>query len=300
MDSGLTPQWLASAPRDPRGLLEVTTQTLVDVPDGQTRVLHHVPERSVGCRPVVVLPGFSAPIGPWQAVYAMLQGQVEFYVLETLEKASPPLHSPRPDLSFLGLARQVEATLEQLGLSQRDYVMMGASLLGTTLAEGMAAGVLKPPTAIAFDTLRRFWFPPWFLDWFAPLLPLWFLRFGLGPGARLLLSGMKEQAQRERLLAIVAAADPFRWRTSAHQNARYDLYERAPLIESEIFFTVGVGDRVHDDTVSRKAADLAPGGQLLCIPGGESQREALLGALLVELAKVPGGGLPESVGRYLE
>lgn len=254
------------------------------VPDGHVRVLHHRPQHVQASRPVVILPGFAATVPPWQGCYAKLQGHTEFYVIETLEKSSTRIQGRSHDLSFLALARQADAAVRALDLPGRDHVLMASSLLATSLFAGLPHGLLDAPTKVALDPLRKMWFPRFFLRWFLPLVPEWFVDWARGPVAQIALRGMAPP-QKARAEAFLEAADPYRWKRAAMHNATFDLFDVTPQVTQQVTLLLGVGDKVHDDSVARRAASELPSARLLVVPSDPLVRERMAGAVLAELAR---------------
>lgn len=269
------------------------------VPDGHVRVLHHRPQRIQAKRPVVILPGFSATVPPWQGCYAKLQGHTEFYVIETLEKSTTRIEGRSHDLSFLAFARQADTAVQALGLPGQDYVLMASSLLATSLFAGLPHGLLDAPTKVALDPLRRMWFPRFFLKWFLPAVPEWFVDWARGPVAQLALRGMAP-AQKARAEAFLEAADPYRWKRAAMHNAVFDLFDVTPVITQQVTLLLGVGDKVHDDTVARRAASELPDARLLVVPSEPLVRERMAGAVISAMARISAADpLPSELVEFL-
>jgi len=248
--------------------------TFVDVPGGQVRVLR----RSGPGRPVVLLPGFGAPILPWDDCHRRVMDHADYVVVETLEKSSGPLTDPaQADLSIAGLARQVGVALDWLGLSGAPII--GSCHGGAVLLEGLRMGVLTPDVAVAFDPMDRLYVPRWLTEWVGPRLPAGLLGALRGPVGALMLRRMQEPHQKARVKAFIDAADPVRWKKAAQQTARFELRGRLGGIEREVLVFAGSTDDIHKPDVARAIADELPQGRFFHVPVDETRREALVAAI---------------------
>lgn len=283
------PPWLDAAlsrAPSPEPLEQVAEERFVPVDGGAVRLLHHRPERPLGRRPVVFLPGFGAPVPPWQACYAMLQDRVELVVLETLEKSTTRRPPPPRQLDPAGLARQTLAALESLQLD--DYVLAGASWGATTVLETLATGGARPSLAMVYDPMVRLWLPGW-LRPLVHLLPVGLTGAMRRPLGAMILAGIRQPHQHARLAGWIDAADAELWLAAVRQSLDYDLMARLPQVDAEVLVVSGTEDEVHGNDVLPGVAAALSAGRWLKLPVPDERREALVGVVLEELASVRRG-----------
>ena len=265
--------------------------------DAEIRVLHFRPPNPQATRPIVLLPGWGATPEGFQDFYEVVHGKAELFYVETREKASSRILSPRADMSVSRSARDVQAALEALGLAgRRDFVLIGACWSAAIILQGLLEGVLDAPTILAADPMHALWFPRWVLRCISPLLPL--------PVARMLrpillhsmLGDMKEPAQKRRVFGFVRAADPWKWKKSAEAARNFELFGSLSGIQKEVFVLNGTRDKVHDPRNYPRIARELPQGRFLFVPADESRRERMFAAVALEFAKVSAAqGLPPSL-----
>ncbi len=260
------------------------------VQGGRVRILRR---RGPG-RPVVVLPGFGAPILPWDDCHRRVMDHADYVVVETLEKSSGPItNRTAVDLSIGGLARQVAAALAHLQLE--NAAILGSCHGGAVLLEGLRLGVLKPELAVAFDPMERLYVPSWLTEWVGPVLPSRLLGALRGPVGALMLRRMREPHQKARVKAFIESADPWRWQRAAQQTAPFRLLSHVGGIAQEVRVFAGATDAMHQPDVIRSIADGLPRGRFFHVPVQETQREALVAAIARSMSA---GKLQTTFGGY--
>lgn len=248
----------------------------VPVPGGRLRVLERAGP-SPGQR-VLILPGFGAPILPWDDCYRRVMDHADLYVVETMEKSSAELDRPaEADLSIAGLARQVAAAIAHLELG--DCPIVGSCHGAAVLLEGLRLGVLKPRIALAFDPMDHLFPPRWLTETVGPRLPVKLLSRLRGPIGAFVLRSMREPHQRARVQAFIDAAEPERWIRSAEQSARFALRGTLHSIDRDVVVVAGSTDDMHRPETSMAVARELPRGRFFHVPVDETQREALVAVL---------------------
>ena len=246
----------------------------VPVVGGTIRVL----ERPGPGRPVIILPGFGAPIQPWDDCYRRVMDHAHLLVIETMEKSSAHITDrTTADLSMSGLARQVAAAIQHLQLADASIV---ASCHGAAvLLEGIRLGVLKPRVALAFDPMDRLFPPRWLTEWVGPCLPVRLVSRLRDPIGALVLRRMKEPHQRARVEAFIQAAEPWRWIQTAQLSAPFHLLGNMAGIDHEVLVFAGSTDAMHRPETAMAVARELPRGRFFHVPVEETHREALVAAL---------------------
>jgi len=248
--------------------------SFAEVQGGRVRILRR---RGPG-RPVVLLPGFGAPILPWDDCHRRVMDHADYILVETLEKSSGPLTDrDAVDLSVGGLARQVAAALAHLKLEHA--AILGSCHGGSVLLEGLKLGVLRPELAVAFDPMERLYVPSWLTEWVGPALPSSLLGALRAPVGALMLRRMQEPHQKARVKAFIDSADPWRWQRAARQTAPFRLLGNLSSIAQEVLVFAGSTDDIHQPDVARSIAAELPQGRFFHVPVDETRREALVAAL---------------------
>ncbi|MEM1350403.1 MAG: hypothetical protein AAGI01_17720, partial [Myxococcota bacterium] len=196
------------ARRDERPLDQLAQISFHPVGGGEHRVLH-VPGDRTFQRPVVFVPGWGATLKGWREFYGVLQGRVELYVIETLEKSTSRIDRTYADRTMLREAHNIQSTLDALDLD--DYALLGSCWGSSLLLEGLIDGLFRdPPVIMAYDPMHFMWFSPMFLTYVAPWLPVPMVNALKGIIQAIALRNFSERAQLERVKDFVANADVFR------------------------------------------------------------------------------------------
>ncbi len=285
------PDWLNSALRQDIPAVSFEAQAdvrLIPVDGGSHRVL----STPGSGRPIVFVPGWGATLEGWSDLTDRLVGQAPLIIIETLEKGTTPIDKSWPDRSVLQMARNLQTTMDALGLE--DFVLVGACWGGAVLLEGCIAGLFADvPTLVTYDPMHSMWFSPLFIRLVGPLLPVRLIDAIRGPIAAFALRKMDQPVQRARADAFIAAADPWRWKTFARAAADFELFGRLSGVQREVLVFNGSSDAIHDaEHYPRIAAEL-PQGRFFHTPVDESDRERLAGVICASLAA---GTLADPVG----
>lgn len=292
--------WIAErlkAPQDERPFDALATISFHPVGGGEHRVLH-VPGDGTLARPVVFVPGWGATMQGWKDFYGALQGRVELYVIETLEKSTSKIDKSYSDRSMLREAHNIQSTLDSLGLD--EYVLFGSCWGASLLLEGLIDGLFRdPPAVMTYDPMHFMWFSPAFLKYVAPWLPVPMVEALKGVIQAIALRNFAEPRQLERVKDFVANADAFRWKNYSIPAADFELYGRLHHIEREILVFNGSSDTIHSDEQYPEVAKQLPKGRFFYHEVDESQRERLAALGAEAMASVTGDTVPE-VMRALE
>ncbi len=282
-------------------LKEQAAESYLSVEGAQLRVLHVPSGPGAGAvRPIVLVPGWGAIPEGFQDFFAVIRGRAELCYLETREKGSSRIADRRrADMSVSRSARDVQAALDALGLSGRDFVLMGTCWGASILLRGLSEGTIRAPTVIAADPMHSLWFPRWVLRYLSPLLPSPVLGAARQIIRRIVLAGMKEKTQLARSVAFVNSADPWKWQHAAEAARDFELYGSLGGIRQEVLVFNGTSDKVHEQRHYPRLAREMPRGRFIYMPSSEDNRERLFGLAALELARRSAAeGLPESLARF--
>jgi hypothetical protein len=288
----------ADVPRfwEPDSGAEVVT---VPVDGAEIRVFHMKPGRPVARRPILFAPGWGTTPPGWYDLTRALHGRAELYFLETREKASARILDRRTDMGVSQSSRDIARAIDFLGLSGRDFVLMGACWAGAQVLQGLIDRSLSAPTVLVGDPMHTLWFSKWLLRWVAPLLPTATLSLLRPFFVKGMLGDMKEPVQKARAYDFVYSADLWKWKKSAEAARDFELHGALGGVRDEVFVFNGTADKVHDPTHYPRIASELPRGRFLYTPTIESRRELLFGAVALEFAKVAASdGLPRSLARF--
>ncbi|MHA1463150.1 MAG: alpha/beta fold hydrolase [Candidatus Heimdallarchaeota archaeon] len=150
---------------------KITKEIFVPVDDGEIRILHVKPEKPKNKRIILFIPGWGVIADGFRDLYEGLFDSVEFYYIETREKGSSKINSVRKaDMSISQNAKDIQSTINYLGLQNTDFVLAGPCWGATIQLLGLLEKTLDAPTIIVFDPMHKLWFNRFLLD-IAPIVP---------------------------------------------------------------------------------------------------------------------------------
>ncbi len=279
---------------------EYTTERYIPVDGGEIRCFHHTPSGPEGVRPVLFVSGWGTIPEGFSDFFNAVAGRIECFYLETREKNSSRIQRAGADFSMDQQARDIQTAAQHLGLSDRDFVLIGTCWGSTMIAHGLARGIIDAPTLVLFDPMYALWFPKWILNIIAPVTPNWFWTAVKPIGKRIATWGMKEKTQRKRLESFIDNATVWKWKRTALQARDENLYDLVGSIQQEVFIINGIQDHIHDNAHYPRLAHLMPKGRFFYMKADESQREFLMGMASLKLAKIRAEEDPPAVFREFE
>ncbi|MHA1245018.1 MAG: alpha/beta fold hydrolase [Candidatus Heimdallarchaeota archaeon] len=267
----------------------------IPVEDGELRVFHHKPDKITTKRPVLFLPGFGTTPWTWRKFHYPHHGIGEFYNFETREKASSTMPNKRKvKFTYDIIAQEIATGIEYLGLNKKDYVLFGSSFNGGVVMKGLIEGYFNPPTTVVFDPLCVFDFLKFIRNVLLPITPSFVLGAGRKIIAKFIMRNMKNEAQRERNMAFVEGAVPYKWKKTNIQNRKIDLKHDLHKIKNEVFITHGPKDKFHPGEAFYNYTKLTPKGRLIYLNGPDEDRELIAGILGTAFMNVTkDDGMPE-------
>ena len=259
----------------------------VPVNDGEIKVFHYKPEKQTSKRPIIFLPGFGTTPLTWRDFHIAQHEKNEYYYVETRDKKSANIRRYRKtDLTINQIAKDIAQVVDFLGLSNQDYILMGACLSGGVILQGLIHNHLSPPTSILFDPFTKWTQNRIFVKGCMPFIPpflLGFLKFII---ARIVMSNMKNEAQKERNMDIVASAVPWKWRKFSLKNVNFDLTDDLKKIKNEVYVCHGPKDKYHPEGTFREVTKNIPKGKFLYMKTLDEDRQLLVGLIASEFAKI--------------
>ncbi|MCX7031205.1 MAG: alpha/beta hydrolase [Spirochaetes bacterium] len=286
------------APRfwEPGGGGEAIT---VPVDGAEIRVYHAKPARPVARRPILFVPGWGTNPQGWFDLTKAVHGRAELYYLETREKASSRILDRRTDMGMSQSARDIGDAIGFLGLSARDFLLLGACWGAAQVLQGLVDRSISAPTVLVGDPMHTLWFSKWLLRWVSPVFPTAALKLVRPLFVKAMIGDMKEPVQKTRAYDFVYSADFWKWQKSAEAAKDFELYGALGGVRDEVFVFNGTSDKVHDPVHYPRLAGELPRGRFLHVPTVESRRELLFGAVALEFAKVSAAdGVPPSLARF--
>ena len=250
----------------------------IPLDDGELRVFHHKPDNIKTKRPILFLPGFGTTPWTWRKFHYPHHGIGEYYNFETREKASSTMPNKRKiKFTYDIIAQDIAQGIKYLELNKIDYVLYGSSFNGGVVLKGLIEKYFDPPTTVVFDPLCVFDFLKFMRRIVLPLTPNFVLDGGRKIIAKFIMRNMENQAQKERNMAFVEGAVPYKWKKANIQNRKINLKPDLHKIKSEIFVTHGPKDKFHPGYTFYNYAKLIPKGRLLYLNGPDEDRELIAG-----------------------
>lgn len=278
----------------------VNEEIFIPVKDGEVRVLHHKPEKITTKRPILFLPGFVAAPWTWNDFHRPHHGFAEYYYFETREKKSSKMNKHRKiQLSIKQSAVDLADVIEHLGLNKKDYVLASASYGGGVIFQALIDKLIKPPTTYSFDPIAEWIYGSPFTNAFIRFTP----GFILGPFrtifTKMFLAGMKNQSQKNRMIAFVQGGEPWKFKKSTRQNLQWDIREELSEIDTELFIAHGPLDKYHPRMAYYNFTKAIPKGRFIFMNTTDEDRELLAGVIATEFAKITkNDGLPKCLEQF--
>ncbi|HUT79956.1 MAG TPA: alpha/beta hydrolase [Candidatus Bathyarchaeia archaeon] len=288
--------------RDVPNFYDENESMIYDIPvDGGTiRVYHHKPQNITAKRPIVFLPGFATTPEIWSIFHKTHHGNTEYYHIETREKNSAHIERKRKtDLSINRFALDVAKVINFFGLDNNDYVLFGTCLCGGVVLHGLINKILNPPTTIVFDPFVKWTQSRFLIKFIMPILPPFMLGLIKYLLAKILISKMKNEVQKERDMAVVDSAIPWVWRKFSIQNLKHDLTNDLNKITNEVYVFHGPKDKYHPDEVFQNIAKEIPKGHYFQMITSDDLRELLAGVIATEYSKITkNNDIPKTLEPY--
>jgi pimeloyl-ACP methyl ester carboxylesterase len=282
---------------DDEGICEVF---YIDVPDGSIKIFHNKPQKPKGKRPIIFIPGFGTASIIWRDFHYTHHDEVEYYHVETIEKKSGQIvRNRKTDLTMNRLAKDLAVVVDSLGLTNKDYILMGACMNGGVVLKGLIEQYFNPPTTLVLDPFCKWTQNRLLVKIVMPILPP-FLFGGLKTiFAKIFLANMKNEVQKERNMKIVEEAVAWKWRKFSLQNVNFDITDDLEKIKDSVYILHGPPDKYHPEGTFRNFAKKIPTSHFFHMQVSEDLRELLAGAFATEFAKITKkDGIPELFKPY--
>lgn len=257
------------------------------VEDGELRVFHHIPKNNEAKRPIVFFLGFGNPPWTWRYFGMPSHNKGEYYIIDTREKRSSKMNKHRKiNMTIDQMAKDIGQVIKFLGLENQDYILMSASWGGGVLLQGLIKKYYNPGTAIALDPFPKFVQHRFFVKIFFGLTPGFVLDIIKMLLAKIVLTNMKNETQRERNFATVNEGVGWKWRRTLIQNTNFNIYPQLHTIDNEVFLFHGPKDRYHPREIYYKISSMIPKCRFFFMDSEEEKRELMAGAIAKEFAKI--------------
>jgi len=264
-------------------------QIYIPVEGGEIRVFHRKPKNITAKRPILFVPGYSTTPWSWRAFPKPIHNNTEYYFLETREKTSSKIKRNRKaNFTVDQKAKDIRDAIQFLGLDKIDYVLYGTSYCGGIVLQGLIHNYFNPPTVVVFDPLCKWSSFKKAIKWLLPIMPpfvLGMMRFLL---AKIFLSGMKNQYQKQRNLDFIRGAHPYKWRKACLQNQHFNIIDELGKIKNEVFVLHGTKDKFHPGETFYDYAKRIPRGRFIYFNCDQEKRElfnGVVGSLFANVTK---------------
>ncbi|NHK30674.1 MAG: alpha/beta hydrolase [Asgard group archaeon] len=258
----------------------------VPVKGGEIKIYHHKPDIVNAKRPIIFIPGFGMAPLMWREFHHTHHGKIEYIHIESRDKKSAKIKRNRTaDLTIDRFAYDIVNVIDYLGLTSKDYVLMGSCLSGGVILHGLIQKYMNPPTVIVFDPFCKWAQYRFLVKFIIPFVPPFLLNIMKHLIARFIMRKMKNEAQIERNKAMLEDAVAWKWRKFPLQNHKFDLTNDFKKIESEVFVFHGPKDKFHPDGTFREIAKQIPNGRFFFMKTSDHLRETLAGVIATEFAK---------------
>jgi len=266
---------------------KITKYIYVPVDDGEIRVVHLKPEKTINKRILVFMPGWGVELSGFHDLYDALHDCVEIYYIESREKRSSKLDKKKASMSIEQMAKDTQEVLNYLELPGKDFVFVTPCWGATIVFIGLLNKTFEAPSIVVIDPMHKLWFNK-FINTISPAIPVWLANLLIPPIKFFALLGMKEKAQKQRTSDFINSCDIWKWKNAAHAVKDLELFGMLGDIEQEIIVFNATSDRIHNQEDYPKLAKELPKGRFFFMNTEESKRERLLSAVLRELAAVDG------------
>jgi len=227
----------------------------VPVAPGVTlRVITFTPPVHTTNPAIVFVPGWISLMDGWQSVLQTMSRDFIIHYVETREKISS-LITGKVGYAVADFAGDIVGLINKLNLPPRAYVLFGSSLGATTLLECFPALAIEPLALVligpnAVFSIPGFWlhvvraFPPRLYLAFKPVIK-WYLR-------HFRLDVAQDAAQYQKYCRNLDAADPWKLKKAALTFARYQVWDKLPLVTCPTLLVGATHDVLHDfDNINR-------------------------------------------------
>ena len=272
----------------------------VPIDDGELRVFHHKPENQTTKRPVVFIPGYVAAPSTWTDFHIPHHGFGEYYYLETREKRSSRIKRTRQTtMTITRTAYDVGVALENLGLTKKDYVLASSSYGGAVILDGLINKYFDPPTTFVHDPIVKWVWEKSIINVMLRVVPKFLLNIVRIPIAYIFTIGMKNKANRMRMIEFARGLEPWKFKKCTLENNKFNIFEDLKKIENEVFINTGPLDRYHPRLEYYKYAKEIPNGRFLFMNTADEDRQLLAGVIGTEFAKISKEeGLPDTLSQF--
>jgi len=290
-------QFILSYKQDVPNFYEEGICEIIQVPveGGTLKVYHNKPEIMKTKRPIVFVPGFGTTPRSWREFHYSHHGFAEYYYIETREKKSAEIKRNRKaDFSILQFTKDIATTLDFLGLTGKDYVLVATCMCGGVLLMGLIEKILNPPTVVVLDPFTKWTQNRFLVKFIMPILPPIFLEVFKRILGKIIMANMKNQAQKERNMDAIEGAVPWKWRKFSLQNVNYDITNELQKIEQPVYIFHGPKDKYHPEGTFHRVAKAIPNSHFFLMKTSEHLREMLIGVIATEFAFVTkNDGIPK-------
>jgi len=224
------------------------------------RVITFQPNSPSNNPTVVFVPGWISLISTWKSVLQYLSRDFTIHYVETREKKTAIVRG-RVKYRVEDCARDLATIVEQLDLTDNNYILCGSSLGATAIADGFRFLKHRPLCLALIGINAEFYIPRgWigFVRCFPPTLYLafkpvikWYLR-------NFRLDVEKDHAQYKKYCDNIDNADPFRLKKAALALAKYKIWERLPEIQTPVLLFSASLDALHDLENIKRIHELLP------------------------------------------
>ncbi len=272
----------------------------IPVKDGKLRVFHHVPEKIVGKRPILFMPGYNSLPETWVDFHKPNHDLCEYYYLESREKASSKLTNRlKVKLTIKESAYDLIKAINFLELNKRDFLLIATSYGGGIVLQGLIEEILDAPTIVIFDPIAHWIYTSKFINFINMMTPPFILGILRNIIANIYLRKMENQTQKKRFLAFVKGTNAWKFRKSTNQNKRFDIRSKLPEITKEVAIFHGPLDKYHPREAYYEFAKAMPKGRFFFMNTTDENRELLAGVVGTEYAKITKDeGTPEILKQF--
>ena len=233
----------------------------VDVDDGtRLRILTTKPSNAEVDLPLVLVPGMGSIPWGWDVVLMGLKEFMPIYYLETREKKSskPPKNAR---FTIERMARDLKQVIEQLGLNDEKYFLMGSSMGGSVIVEALRTHLVTPLGTILVGPTLKFPYPYW-LKYLIYPVPAFFVTL-IKPLVRLYIHMLLVDTKKEPLQAIkydkvLDEFEPWKMKKLGIHIAGFDGWKGLENIKTHCLLVGASLDKMHKSEATKKIATIIP------------------------------------------
>ncbi|WP_142714442.1 alpha/beta fold hydrolase [Fodinibius sediminis] len=228
----------------------------ISLPNGiDLRVVSFYPLKSVH-PPVVMITGLASVMESSKEITRALTRDFTVHYLETREKKTSRTNGKR-NFEIEAIGEDIALAISELGLDNRGYILLGASLGATAIVDSYRLLADRPLALFMLEPNASFKIPRWSI----PLIYLSSYTYGIiKPVAKYYLKNYRINIQEDYEMYEISsraldAADPYKLKRAVLSLSRYKIWERLESVDAPTLIVGASKDHFHNHEEMLEMAD---------------------------------------------